>query len=307
MAQKFAGKCGEAHRVFVLSADTFKLEGDNPWWQLTDVPEKDLEAVMKFMSGQIGPFDVLLFFDGRNPNNREAMAKLVKGARHLCEVWIVYADQKRPGRRVAWGSETRETGWISLAIPRTQVPVKSREDGTPAADWAPSTHHSAWVGVPPSRWNNLPSITVEDKKKVFPQNGSASTPPARVFRADHGVPVFWQEKKPAEFWEDIVVMLDAKMVVDLSPGSGAVGRACLRKSILYVAACGSDAHRTWLGNALDREACELVTTEKSPLFETDLAELIKTHFQDVLDQMEEMRRDDESDDDDDDDAVQPSA
>ena len=53
---KFAGKCGEARRVFVLSADTFKLEGDNPWWQLT---EKDFEAVMKFMLGQIGPFDIL--------------------------------------------------------------------------------------------------------------------------------------------------------------------------------------------------------------------------------------------------------
>ena len=125
--------------------------------------------------------------------------------------------------------------------------------------------------------------------------------------------MFWQEKKPPELWEDIVSMLDAKVVIDLSPGSGALGRACLRHSITYVAACGSENHRTWLGNALDREACELITKEKSPLFETDLAELIKTHFQDVLDQMEEMRRDDESDDDDDDnvvvvdDAVQPSA
>ena len=101
MAQKFAGKCGVARRVFVLSADTFKLEGDEPWWKLTDVPEKDLDAVMKFMLGQIGPFDILLFFDGRDPNNRETMAKLVNRARHLSEVWIVYADEKRPGRRVA--------------------------------------------------------------------------------------------------------------------------------------------------------------------------------------------------------------
>ena len=80
-----------------------------------------------------------------------------------------------------------------------------------------------------------------------------------------------------------------------------MGRACLRQSIPYVAACGSGAHRAWLGNALDREACELITKEKSPLFETDLAALIQTHFQYVLDQAEEMRRDDESGDDDDDD------
>ena len=223
------------------------------------------------------------------------MAKLVKCARHLCEVWIVYAVQKGPGRRVAWGSETRETGWISLPLPRTNISVKSRQEDSAAAAWAPSTHHSAWVGVPPARWDTLPTITVQDKQKVFPNNGSASTPPQRVFRADHGVPVYWQEKKPLGFWEDILEMLDAKMVVDLSPGSGAVGRACLRQSIPYVAACGSDAHRTWLGNALDREACELITKEKSPLFETDLSELIKNHFQDVLDQMEAMGRDEDED------------
>ena len=83
------------------------------------------------------------------------------------------------------------------------------------------------------------------------------------------------------------------MVVDLSPGSGAVGRACLRQSITYVAVCGSENHRTWLGNALDREACELITKDKSPLFETDLCEMIKTHYQVVLDQMHEMQRVDE--------------
>ena len=70
----------------------------------------------------------------------------------------------------------------------------------------------------------------------------------------------------------------------------------MRQSIPYVAACRTDAHRTWLGNVLDHEACELIATDESPLFETDLAELIKTHFQDVLDQMAEMQRDEVQDD-----------
>ena len=63
----------------------------------------------------------------------------------------------------------------------------------------------------------------------------------------------------------------------------------------YVAACRTDAHRTWLGSALDREACELIAKSKSNLFEPDLAELIKTHFQHVLDQMSELRHDVEED------------
>ena len=138
-----------------------------------------------------------------------------------------------------------------------------------------------------------PTITSKDKKEVFLNNGSASTPPAKVWQFEHGVPVFWQEKKPAEFWEDIIARVNASMVVDLSPGSGSLGRACLRRSVQYVAACGSDKHRKWLGNALDREACELITKEKSPLFETDLAQMIKTHYQVVLDQMQEMQRADE--------------
>ena len=167
------------------------------------------------------------------------MARLAKGARYASELWIVYKDQNRPGRQVAWASQNRETAWISLPVPRTQVKVKSREDGTPAADWAPSTHNSAWTNVSEARWRNLPTITIQDKQEAFPHNGSASTPPANVWRAEHGVPVFWQEKKPVEFWEDIIEKVDAKMVVDLSPGSGSVGRACMRNGVQYVAACGS--------------------------------------------------------------------
>ena len=58
-----------------------------------------------------------------------------------------------------------------------------------------------------------------------------------------------------------------------------------------------------MGNALDQEACELITKNESPLFDTDLSEMIKTHYQDVLDRMAEMRRepDSESHDDDGDD------
>ena len=127
-------------------------------------------------------------------------------------------------------------GWISLPIAHTQIPAKQRDENIAASEWAPSTHESAWVGVPPVQWDNMPTITKQDKKMVFPHNVSASTPPEKVFCSDHGVPLFWQEKKPAAQWEDIMVMLDAKLVVEPSPGSGAVGRACLRQSIPYVAA-----------------------------------------------------------------------
>ena len=39
-----------------------------------------------------------------------------------------------------------------------------------------------------------------------------------------------------------------------------------------------------------REACELICTKTSPLFETTLADMIRTHYQELLDQMVEQRR-----------------
>ena len=149
---------------------------------------------MRFMVTQTSPSDVLLFFDGRSASSRKIIMKHVEATRHLCELWIVYAPQKRPGRRVAWASETREMGWISLPIARTMIATKSRKDNEVAAAWAPTTHESAYVGVPAARWDNLPTIRMEDKQKVFAEVSAPTPPPENVFRADHGVPLYWQEK-----------------------------------------------------------------------------------------------------------------
>ena len=40
---------------------------------------------------------------------------------------------------------------------------------------------------------------------------------------------------------------------------------------------------------MDRESCELIVTKQSPLFEQDLAVLIKRHFTDVLSQLQGQR------------------
>ena len=71
VAHRFVGKAGEAHRVFVLSTDTFGREGDQPWFNVADAGEKELKAVLDFMGTQTSPGDVLLFFDGRSANNRK--------------------------------------------------------------------------------------------------------------------------------------------------------------------------------------------------------------------------------------------
>ena len=83
--------------------------------------------------------------------------------------------------------------------------------------------------------------------------------------------------------------LDAQQVVDLSPGSGSVGRACLRAGIQYVALCRTESHAAWVSNILDREACELIVTNNTPLFEQDMASMLQKHFKDILEQQEQQR------------------
>ena len=123
-----------------------------------------------------------------------------------------------------------------------------------------------------------------------PGEDEVPLPPVKIFDTDRGVPLYWAERKPVEFWEDILWSLDAAAVVDLSPGSGSAGRACLRAGIEYVACCRTEAHASWVGNILDREACELIVKKQSPLFEQDLASLLQKHFQEVLAQLEEQKR-----------------
>ena len=293
-AHQFVGKPGESHRVFVFNADTFGKEGQEPWKQTTD-SGKDMNDCLEFMQHQTGPCDVLLSFDGRNVADRAALAKSMQKTRHLCELWVTYKSTKRMGRRVAWAADSREMGWISLPVPRTQLAIKERGEDT--AEWAESTHDTVYSGVSPVPWDGLPLISAVDKARVLGVRLSASTPdasevptpPVKIFDTDRGMPLYWGERKPVEFWEDILWSLDAEHVVDVSPGSGSVGRACLRAGIQYTALCRTESHAAWVGNILDREACELITTNKSPLFEQDLATMLQKHFQEVLEQLDQQR------------------
>ena len=291
-AHQFLGKAAESHRVFVFTSDTFGKEGAEPWKVTSDT--KDMNMMLEFISRQTGPCDVLLTFDGRNGADRAAMADAMANTRNLCELWVAYKSTKRLGRRVAWASDGKEIGWLSLPVPRTSLTIKERGEDT--AEWGESTHDTVYSGVAPVPWDGLPMISAADKARVLGVRVSGSTPgqsevpvpPSKIFDTDRGMPLYWAERKPVTFWEDILWAIDARQVVDLSPGSGSVGRACLRAGIQYVALCRTDSHAVWVGNVLDREACELTVTNNTPLFEQDLASMLQKHFKEVLEQQKQQ-------------------
>ena len=212
------------------------------------------------------------------------MAGSVSMNRNICEIWILYQSSKRHGRRaVAWSSDNKEIMWISLPFPRVAVPTK--EHTGEVAKWAESTHSTYYVNVPQAPWQSLPLMTVDDKANLTGKDQSVLLPPPKIFEGDRGVPLYWQERRTVEFWQTLLHDVDAQMVVDLTPGSGSAGRAAMRNGISYHAVCRDETHANWLGNILDREACELIVKSESPLFEQSLAALIKTHFAEILAQL----------------------
>jgi hypothetical protein len=112
-------------------------------------------------------------------------------------------------------------------------------------------------------------------------------PRKAIYDTESGQPLFWAERKPKKFWAQILYDCDAKVVMDMTPGSGACVHGCMDLGINYTCIVQSPEHGSWLQNVLDRHALQNICETGQPLFEQDLATCVKDHFQDVLDQLNE--------------------
>ena len=87
-------------------------------------------------------------------------------------------------------------------------------------------------------------------------------------------------------WYDVFLEeINAGLVIDLSPGSGAMARACLNQGIQYVGICRTERHCSWLTNILNKAAVECIARNDSPLYQQDLASCISAHFMDIIDDL----------------------
>ena len=78
------------------------------------------------------------------------------------------------------------------------------------------------------------------------------------------------------------------MVVDFSPGSFSMARACLNQGIQYVGIRRTDQHCSWLTNILNTAAVECISRNGSPLYQQDLASSINDHFRELIDEMHQQ-------------------
>ena len=252
---QFQGTAGKAYRVFLFSAELYGTEQAEKPWQNCE-PVQSLTAPMDFLCNQKGAYDIILSFDGRTGGKtRREMAEKMETLRRSTELWIVYLPTRRFGRRVAWSQTNRELGWLSFPCPLVQIPAKEREG--PAKEWSETTHEATYQRVPPAPWDSLPLISLADKEALLGRPPAKT--PTNIFDCGCGLPMYWGERKTNAFWKDILTMVDAKMVVDLSLGSGRAARACLELGIEYRGICTNEKHQAWLANVLDRDACYLIT------------------------------------------------
>jgi hypothetical protein len=128
----------------------------------------------------------------------------------------------------------------------------------------------------------MPLLQEKDKMQI---SGDAPSPAAGLFDTTAGHPLSWSERKPVELWTVMLSELKVRCVVDFSPGSGALGRACLDQGWQYTAICRSEEHCSWLQNVLNRAAVESITRSGTALFEQDLSACISEHFKDVVNKL----------------------
>ena len=278
-----AERCHRGQRVLIFAPDTFGAELGTEPWATPGKPCTRSAAVLEFMKKQSGPRDVLVAFDGRSQAHRKAVEEAIGSSRHSFELWVIYRPEVGHGRRVAWTSETRETCQVSLPKPRTAYSVTDRSAVFCGAG-EECSFASTFTGVCLPNLASLPLISSADKIKIM--SGNAPEPPE--YDEARGMPLYWRESKSHEFWRHLLRELDASEVVDLSPGSGSAAKACVFTGIPYFGICRNETHASWLQNVLNRWALECITLPQSALHDIDRKALVKHHFSDIVQELNEM-------------------
>ena len=182
-----------------------------------------------------------------------------------------------------FGSATVETGIVATQFKAGKWRPKKRttfNHGTTA-----TSAGSVYVNVPLRAMASLPTMP-EIERATMTGNGTCPSPAAGIFDVEtRGHPFTWTERKPIAWYETFLREACAALVVDLSPGSGAMARACLNTGTEYVGICRTEEHCRWLCYHLNMAAVECICRKGSPLYKEDLAAEIKEHFQETIDEL----------------------
>ena len=150
-----------------------------------------------------------------------------------------------------------------------------------------TSYDASYSGVKPLAWANLPLIAKQDKLTIL-GGSECPSPSAGHYDASRGMPLFCEECKPQDFLTVLLKEWMVEYVVDLSPGTGCLARACMTEGWQYVGLCRTNEHSSWLRNIVDRRALEVLASTGTALYEQDLAGCIRDHFKEVLEELHDQ-------------------
>ncbi len=230
--------------------------------------------------------DVLLLSDGRSRSCRLNIEKAIADARYVHEAWVVYAPTKRLGRRVAFAADNNDAIAVPMPINRTHMTAAPRAEFNGAGE--ETTHETTYCGVAPTPWRALPVLSAEDKSNIVGHAIDAPAASRGLFDASMGVPLYWQARRPISCNRRLITDVGGKAIFDLTPGSGQAARAAMELGMPYTCLARHAEHASRLQNVLDRAALVNICKSGSPLFQQDLPQCVKEHFQEVLEQLNEQ-------------------
>ena len=181
-------------------------------------------------------------------------------------------------------SDNKETAAVSLPLSRTQLTGTTRGGFNKVGE--ESTHDSTYTGVTPLAWGACQKFQPEPKKAIL--GFDPPIPNKKFFDSTMGMPLFWQERKNTAFWSQMLTDLMVTAVFDATPGTGQLARACLQHGVQYTGVAKNKAHAQTLNKILDRHALSLVGQTGSACHDADLAALVKEHFADVTEILDQQ-------------------
>ena len=129
-------------------------------------------------------------------------------------------------------------------------------------------------------------VSPADKCAILNRTGELMAPPERLAGRLNGVlPLYWQERKPVAFWRQFLNDLDVRAVCDLTPGSATLAKACMLENWAYCGITRTSAHASFMQNKLDRDAIGVISMDGCAMHEADLAQHIKEHFGEIVEEL----------------------
>ena len=284
----FKGKVGESHRVFAMSSDLLNQKGKQPWVTASPPDEKIFEEMIAFLTTHgRGEHDVIMAWDGCNRKSRRSLEDSIGQLAGCAEVFIVYSSSWNGWvkKKYHLGSENTECGYVAYARQKSHTGCKDRSADFRAAGES-NSHFTSFTGVALPGRSTLARISESDKQKIFAET-TDPLPQKWLDNVPVGVPMYWQETKSVSTWYQLLEEVQAGCVIDVSPGSGVLASACMRRGMPYVGLVSNAQHLTWLTNVVDRSSCKYMCTTGNHLYQEDLATLLAELFSDVVDPKED--------------------